>query len=85
MLLGRQDMQNVSQNDENSINDKAPIDLQSESSEKDFDVKDDDDDSPYFLKITLDTMFLKLIEDINFKEPSHLSGRFEDLIDNKNF
>ena len=53
----------------------ANIDIESE----------DDDDSPYFVKITLDEVFLSHLEMPDIVSSNELEGRFRDLVENSVF
>jgi len=48
-------------------------------------MKEQDDDSPYFVKITLDNQFLSDLEEPSLREPSEILARCNVLIENDIF
>ena len=48
-------------------------------------MKEQDDDSPYFVKITLDSRFLSYLEEPGLVEPSEIPGRTDILVENDVF
>lgn len=86
MLLGRDD--NYDNGSNSQINDHtgSVIDHISKTSSQMADqMKEQDDDSPYFLKITLDNQFLSELEEPSLGEPSEILGRCDILIENDVF
>ena len=47
--------------------------------------KEQDDDSPYFVKIVLDSIFLSYLEEPSLVSPSEIPGRTDIMLDNEIF
>lgn len=47
--------------------------------------KEQDDDSPYFVKIVLDSIFLSYLEEPSLVSPSEIPGRTDIMLENEIF
>ena len=73
MLLGREEYDGEESNSEGESGSMAHVSAVSKtSSQIARQVKEQDDDSPYFVKITLDTRFLKYLDEPSIVEPSEI-------------
>lgn len=63
-------------------------DEESDASSQGHHPAEKDDDSPFFVKIILDSAFLQLLEDANLVEPAEIIGpphKIQDIMNNKTF
>ena len=85
LLLGREENTGCSDCSKSSgslsseIDDDLMVDSEKQSQEE------QDDDSPYFVKITLDSWFLSHLEEPAIVESSEIPGQYEILMSNKVF
>jgi hypothetical protein len=78
-MLGRDDYKNSDGSSGKST--KKSMDLGSEENSND----EEDDDSPYFVKITLDNDFLNHLEDPGLHDSNEIVGQYDVIMKNSNF
>ena len=52
---------------------------------QDHESEDEDDDSPYFVKITLDEMFLSHLQMPSIVSSNEVEGKYDEIIENSIF
>jgi len=73
MLLGREEYDGEESNSEGESGSGHHVSAVSKTSSQIANqMKEQDDDSPYFVKITLDTRFLKYLDEPSIVEPSEI-------------
>ena len=70
LMLGREDYKNSEESSDEKAPSRATIPLASEENSND----EEDDDSPYFVKITLDNDFLNHLEDPGLHDSNEIPG-----------
>lgn len=79
LLLGREKKKANSQQNSSDGFDSSLVDSDANSQH------DVDDDSPYFVKITIDQWFLTHLEDPSIVDPSEIKGNYELIMKNPHF
>ena len=86
LLLGREESNDdIDESDSSSFNDTEITYDYIDHSQNDEVQEDIDNDSPYFVKITLESKLLNKLNDSTISESHEIEGRYQQLIGNEIF